>query len=48
MTTAVQMVNITKTYVTAFFEVALKGAPVETLVNLSAQFAEVHFEYKQG
>jgi len=41
-----RMVNITRTYVTVFFEVTLKGAPMETLLNLSAQFDEVQFDYK--
>ena len=43
-----RMVNITKTFTTAFFEVYLKGAPVETLLDLPAQFDEVQFEYKTG
>lgn len=43
-----RMVNITKTYVTVFFEVYLKGEPVEKLLNLSSQFDEVQFEYKRG
>ena len=43
-----RMVNITRTYVTVFFEVTLKDAPVETLLNLSAQFDEVQFDYKLG
>jgi len=41
-----RMANITRTYVTAFFEVTLKGQPLETLLNLSAQFDEVQFDYK--
>jgi hypothetical protein len=43
-----RMVNITKTYVTTFFEVYLKGKPIETLLNLSTQFDEVKFDYKLG
>lgn len=43
-----RMVNITRTYITVFFEVYLKGEPLERLVNLSAQFDEVLFEYKLG
>jgi hypothetical protein len=43
-----RMVNITRTYVTVFFEVTLKGQPLETLLNLSAQFDEVQFDYKLG
>jgi hypothetical protein len=43
-----RMVNITRTYVTVFFEVALKGAPVGTLLNLSSQFDEVLLDYKLG
>ncbi|MBE3136654.1 MAG: hypothetical protein IMZ43_04565 [Thermoplasmata archaeon] len=43
-----RMVNITRTYMTVFFEVYLKGEPVERLLNLSAQFDEVQFDYKIG
>ena len=43
-----RMVNITKTFTTTFFEVYLKGAPVETLLDLPSQFEEVQFEYKSG
>jgi Platelet-activating factor acetylhydrolase, isoform II len=43
-----RMVNITRTFVTVFFEVTLKGEPIETLLNLSDQFDEVKFEYKMG
>ncbi|MCX6670355.1 MAG: hypothetical protein NTX92_00345 [Euryarchaeota archaeon] len=43
-----RMVNITRTYVTVFFEVTLKGQPIETLLNLSSQFDEVQFDYKLG
>jgi dienelactone hydrolase len=43
-----RMVNITRTYVTVFFEVYLKGEPIETLLNLSSQFDEVQFDYKLG
>ncbi|HWR27166.1 MAG TPA: lipase, partial [Candidatus Thermoplasmatota archaeon] len=43
-----RMVNITRAYVTVFFEVILKGEPIETLLNLSAQFDEVQFDYKVG
>jgi hypothetical protein len=43
-----RMVNITRTFTTAFFEVYLKGAPVETLLDLPLQFEEVQFEYKTG
>jgi hypothetical protein len=43
-----RMVNITRTFTTAFFEVYLKGAPVETLFSLPSQFDEVQFEYKAG
>jgi hypothetical protein len=41
-----RMVNITRTYVDAFFEVYLKGAPREQLLNLSAVFPEVEIMYK--
>lgn len=41
-----RMVNITRTYITVFFEVYLKGEPVERLLDLSAQFDEVLLEYK--
>jgi hypothetical protein len=41
-----RMVNITRTYVTVFFEVTLKGETLETLLNLSSQFDEVQFDYK--
>lgn len=43
-----RMVNITKTYVTAFFDVYLNGAPVDRLLDLSDQFEEVDFHYKLG
>ena len=43
-----RMVNITRTYVTVFFEVTLKGQPLENLLNLSNQFDEVQFDYKLG
>jgi hypothetical protein len=43
-----RMVNITRTYVTVFFELALKGEPIATLLNLSSQFDEVQFNYKLG
>jgi hypothetical protein len=43
-----RMVNITRTYVTVFFEVSLKGEPIETCLNLSSQFDEVQFDYKLG
>jgi len=43
-----RMVNITRAYVTVFFEVYLKGKPIERLLNLSAQFDEVQFDYKLG
>ena len=43
-----RMVNITRIYVTTFFEVSLKGEPIQTLLNLSSQFDEVVFEYKEG
>jgi dienelactone hydrolase len=43
-----RMVNITRTYVTVFFEVTLKGEPMETLLNLSDQFDEVQLDYKLG
>jgi hypothetical protein len=43
-----RMVNITRTYITLFFEMSLKGEPIETLLNLSSQFDEVQFEYKLG
>jgi len=42
------MVNITRSYVTVFFEVTLKGQPIETLLNLTTQFNEVVFDYKVG
>lgn len=41
-----RMVNITRTYVTVFFEVYLKGDPVEKLLSLSSLFDEVLFDYK--
>jgi hypothetical protein len=41
-----RMVNITRTYVTVFFEVTLKGEPLETLLNLSSEFHEVQLDYK--
>jgi hypothetical protein len=43
-----RMVNITRAYVTMFFEVNFQGAPIERLLNLSDQFNEVQFEYKFG
>jgi hypothetical protein len=43
-----RMVNITRTYVTVFFEVYLKGEPLENLLNLSSLFDEVLFDYKLG
>jgi hypothetical protein len=43
-----RMVNITRTYVDTFFEVYLKGAPREQLMNLSAEFPEVELAYKLG
>jgi hypothetical protein len=43
-----RMLNITRTYVTVFFEVFLKGEQIETLLNLSSQFDEVQFDYKPG
>jgi hypothetical protein len=43
-----RMVNITRTYITVFFEVTLKGEPIETLLNLSSQFDEVLLDYKLG
>jgi hypothetical protein len=43
-----RMVNITRTYITVFFEVSLKGQTIETLLNLSSQFDEVQFDYKLG
>ena len=43
-----RMVNITRTYITVFFEVSLKGEPIETLLNLSSQFDEVQYDYKPG
>lgn len=41
-----RMVNITRTYVDTFFEVYLKGAPREQLLNLSVEFPEVETAYK--
>ncbi len=41
-----RMVNITRTYVDSFFEVYLKGAPRQQLLNLSTQFPEVEIAYK--
>jgi hypothetical protein len=41
-----RMVNITRSYITVFFEVTLKGQPIETLLNLTTQFDEVVFDYK--
>jgi hypothetical protein len=43
-----RMVNITKTFETAFFEVYLKGEPVEKLLDLSSYFPEVQVEYRIG
>jgi len=43
-----RMVNITRTYVDTFFEVYLKGAPREQLLNLSVEFPEVETAYKLG
>ena len=43
-----RMVNITRIYVTVFFEVYLKEEPLENLLNLSTQFDEVIFDYKLG
>ncbi len=43
-----RMVNITRTYVTVFFEVYLKGEPIEMLLNLYSQYNEVQFDYKLG
>jgi dienelactone hydrolase len=43
-----RMVNITRTYVTVFFDVYLNGAPVERLLDLSEKFDEVIFHYKLG
>ncbi|VVB59706.1 Platelet-activating factor acetylhydrolase, isoform II [uncultured archaeon] len=43
-----RMVNITRTYITIFFEVSLKGEPIEKCLNLSSQFDEVQFDYKLG
>jgi hypothetical protein len=43
-----RMVNITKTYVTMFFEVYLKGEPFQNLLNLTSYFPEVQLEYKIG
>jgi hypothetical protein len=43
-----RMVNITRSYVTVFFEVTLKGQPIETLLDLTTQFNEVVFDYKVG
>ena len=43
-----RMVNITRTYVTVFFEVYLKGEPIEKLLNLSSLFEEVQINYKLG
>jgi dienelactone hydrolase len=43
-----RMVNITKTYVTTFFDVCFKGEPLESLLNLTSQFDEVQFDYKLG
>jgi hypothetical protein len=41
-----RMVNITRTYVDTFFEVYLKGAPREQLLNLSSELPEVETAYK--
>jgi dienelactone hydrolase len=43
-----RMVNITRTSVTVFFEVALKGEPLENLLSLPDQFPEVQLDYKLG
>lgn len=41
-----RMVNITRAFVTVFFEVTLKGAPLENLLTLPDQFDEVQLDYK--
>jgi hypothetical protein len=43
-----RMLNITRKFTTVFFEVYLKGAPVENLLSLPSEFSEVQFEYKAG
>ena len=43
-----RMVNITKSYVNAFFEVYLKGEPLQKLLDLSVLFDEVLLDYKLG
>jgi dienelactone hydrolase len=41
-----RMVNITRASVTVFFEVTLKGAPLENILTLPDRFDEVQLEYK--
>jgi hypothetical protein len=41
-----RMVNITRIFELMFFEVYLKGRPVEDLINLGSEFEDVSFEYK--
>jgi dienelactone hydrolase len=41
-----RMVNITRTSVTAFFQVTLKGAPLEYILTLPDLYDEVQLEYK--
>jgi hypothetical protein len=41
-----RLVNITKSFEIAFFEVYLKGKPVESLIGLASEFEEVKFQYK--
>jgi dienelactone hydrolase len=41
-----RMLNITRSYVDAFFDVYLKGAPREQLLALSSVFPEVEIAYK--
>jgi dienelactone hydrolase len=43
-----RMVNITRIFVTVFFEVYLKGEPIERLLDLSTYFDEVQIDYKLG
>lgn len=39
-------INITKSFETMFFEVCLKGRPVEDLIDLLSTFDEIEFMYK--
>lgn len=43
-----RMVNLTRTYEVAFFEVYLDGRPLQDLLNLSARFPEAMVDYRLG